>query len=104
METIIKWIEGWYAAQCDGDWEHEYGVKIYTLDNPGWGVDIDLSGTESETLHIEYQLFEDDDIHWYGFSVKDAIYRGAGDPGKLERLLHVFKALVESNKKDDALS
>ncbi|MFD0306132.1 Imm53 family immunity protein [Streptomyces sp. NPDC127119] len=23
------------SYQCDGDWEHEWGVKIGALDNPG---------------------------------------------------------------------
>jgi len=34
-----------YRGQCDGDWEHSYGVKIETLDNPGWLVTIDLTDT-----------------------------------------------------------
>ncbi len=35
-------------AQCDGEWEHDYGIKIETLDNPGWLVSIDLLGTDLE--------------------------------------------------------
>jgi hypothetical protein len=35
MGEILPWLQGWYATQCDGDWEHEYGVSIETLDNPG---------------------------------------------------------------------
>ncbi|WP_239135544.1 Imm53 family immunity protein, partial [Actinoplanes derwentensis] len=27
----LTWLQGWYATQCDGDWEHEYGVSIETL-------------------------------------------------------------------------
>jgi hypothetical protein len=99
METITKWIERWYASQCDGDWEHEYGVKIESLDNPGWSVKIDLKFTELEEMNLEYQLFEKDENDWYGFSVKDSVYHGAGDPGKLEFLLGIFKELAESNKR-----
>jgi hypothetical protein len=25
----------WYAAHCDSEWEHTYGVTLDTLDNPG---------------------------------------------------------------------
>jgi hypothetical protein len=32
----IRELQQWYLAQCDGDWEHEWGVQIGTLDNPGW--------------------------------------------------------------------
>jgi hypothetical protein len=44
-ENVLVWLQGWYAAQCDGDWEHERGVKIETLDNPEWAIRIDLEGT-----------------------------------------------------------
>jgi hypothetical protein len=37
---LIEQIQGWYAAQCNGDWEHRYGVSIDTLDNPGWSVTL----------------------------------------------------------------
>jgi len=44
----LSLLEKWYSAQCDGDWEHQYGVSIGTLDNPGWTLEIDLRGTDSE--------------------------------------------------------
>lgn len=33
---VLGRLERWYAAQCNGDWEHTYGITIETLDNPGW--------------------------------------------------------------------
>jgi hypothetical protein len=33
---LISWLQRWYTAQCDGGWEHHYGITIGTLDNPGW--------------------------------------------------------------------
>ncbi|MGE7414659.1 immunity 53 family protein [Methylobacterium tarhaniae] len=44
----LSWLSRWYLAQCDGDWEHSHGVTIGTLDNPGWWLRIDLSGTPME--------------------------------------------------------
>ena len=38
----------WYGAQCDGAWEHQQGVKIETLDNPGWLLKVSLAGTSLE--------------------------------------------------------
>ncbi len=38
----------WYLAECNNDWEHSYGVKIDTLDNPGWSLKIDLRETNLE--------------------------------------------------------
>ena len=41
----LTWLMQWYLGECDGDWEHSYGVKIDTLDNPGWTLTIDLRDT-----------------------------------------------------------
>jgi len=95
---IFKWIENWYLSNCDGDWEHSYGVKITTLDNPGWSVKIDLEGTELEGLIIEYLLVEKSDNDWYGYKIENNVFEGAGDSGKLEFLLEKFRQIVMNYK------
>jgi hypothetical protein len=80
---LLNWIESWYKSQCDGDWEHQFGVEISNIDNPGWQVKIDLAFTELELLNINYELVEKSDNDWYGFTVKDKLYKGVGDPSKL---------------------
>ena len=47
-DELLPWLQNWYAAQCDGDWEHHYGITIQTLDNPGWLVVINLAETPLE--------------------------------------------------------
>jgi hypothetical protein len=49
----IEQIQAWYAAQCDGDWEHQYGVSIETLDNPGWRVIVDFSGSSLDNISLQ---------------------------------------------------
>ena len=48
----LKKFEDWFAARCDGDWEHSAGIKITTLDNPGWSLEVRLHDTcmEGHTL------------------------------------------------------
>jgi hypothetical protein len=41
-------LQEWYLRYCNDDWEHQYGVSIDTLDNPGWSLKIDLKGTDLE--------------------------------------------------------
>lgn len=91
---IVKWIENWYLSQCDGDWEHSYGVEITTLDNPGWCVKINLDGTELEGLEVEYVLIEKSDDDWYGFKIQNKIFEAVGDPTKLEVLLEKFRQIT----------
>lgn len=92
---IVKWLESWYKLNCDGDWEHSYGVKIETIDNPGWSVKIDLVNTLLENVHIEYSLIESSETDWYGYSIKNSTFNAAGDPTKLLFLIELFKSIVE---------
>ena len=48
MTGEIDELQRWFESQCDGDWEHDAGVRIETLDNPGWHVEIGLAGTDLE--------------------------------------------------------
>ncbi len=56
--TSIDLLQDWYRLNCNGDWEHEYGIKIYTLDNPGWGISIDLRRTALEGFEYFYNKRE----------------------------------------------
>ncbi len=94
-ENILIWIQEWYSKNCDGLWEHSYGVEINTLDNPGWSVKIDLAETEWENISIEYKLTDNGEDDWYAYSVKDKLFSGAGDCNKLEKLLNIFRGVVE---------
>jgi hypothetical protein len=48
MEKGLRFLENWYRQQCKGDWEQQWGVKIGTLDNPGWTIAISLKETRAE--------------------------------------------------------
>ncbi len=49
----LLWLSQWYLSQCDNDWEHSHGVKIDTLDNPGWSLKIDLTDTPMQGRPFE---------------------------------------------------
>lgn len=100
---ILQWICEWFKENCDGDWEHQFGIKIQTIDNPGWNVTIDVSDTILEKLEIDYQFVETDDENWYGIKMIDGKFNAFGDPTKLEFLLNKFKELVEQNTIHQAL-
>lgn len=37
-------LEDWMRLRCDGDWEHQGGIRIETTDNPGWVIEVDHDG------------------------------------------------------------
>ena len=96
MEDIIKWLEQWYSSQCDGDWEHENGLKIETVSNPGWYISIDLNYTAMTSMNIDIGTVEKGENDWYFYRIKDGQYQASGDPSKLAFLLSKFKELAES--------
>ena len=99
-DNSVDWLQNWYRSQCDGEWEHSYGIKIETLDNPGWIVTIDLLETELEVYkfkEISVKRFDDD---WIDCLVKNGKFRGAGGSLNLLEILHIFKEWVESKKSD----
>ena len=91
---LIEQIQAWYSAQCNGDWEHQYGVSIETIDNPGWSVTVDLLGTNLED--VRFQTYRDDkgEEDWILCEVGGGKFVGTGDSGKLQTILEVFVSLI----------
>ncbi|BBB91919.1 immunity 53 family protein [Methylomusa anaerophila] len=90
----LKWLETWYKNHCDGSWEHLYGIKIDTLDNPGWRIHINLFDTEVENKDFKPVKIERTESDWVHCTVKNYIFQGAGGPENLEEILEVFKIWV----------
>ena len=90
----IEIISKWFLQQCDGDWEHEYGIKIETLDNPGWHITIDLQFTSLESLAIEEKV-DHSDNDWYFLEIKNNQFKAAGDPLKLNFILDKFVEIIQ---------
>src|SRR5262249_14404082 len=61
---VWTWLQAWYATQCNGEWEHGYGLEIETIDNPGWSVKIDLNGTSLTDRHYERQAIHRSEHDW----------------------------------------
>lgn len=71
------------------------GIRISTLDNPGWDIKIELEETELEGFEKGLILNNINDNDWYGLKVENNVFEAFGDPSKLEFLLKEFKKLVD---------
>jgi hypothetical protein len=103
----LEWLERWYQAQCDGEWEHHCGVTIETIDNPGWRVQVDLRGIKPEALAADRILTvlgeppseqngNEGGTTWMTCDIKSGKFIGAGDPTQLRRILAQLKAFVDA--------
>jgi hypothetical protein len=98
METI-DWLNNWYSSNCNGDWEHSYGVKIDTLDNPGWWLRIDLVDTplHGHKLNVKEVVTA---TNWYNISCNGIKFEAFGDTTKLGLLIDLFRRFVEDTPAD----
>lgn len=95
-DTLL-WLEDWYLSHCDGDWEHQEGVEIGTLDNPGWSLEISLTNTELEGLAFEPVRIERTDNDWLSCEVKSGKFTGTCGPKNLVETIEVFRAWTASH-------
>ena len=99
---LLATLQAWYSAQCNGDWEHHYGIKIDTCDNPGWWVKIDLVGTSLQTKtfaaishNVDANGFQNGP-QWLNCRIEGNVWHGAGDETKLSVILQTFLAWAAS--------
>jgi hypothetical protein len=90
--STLQDLQKWYRSQCNGDWEHTYGVKINTLDNPGWSLTIDLVGTNLADRSFTKINRLSDDASWLVCEVRDSRFEGRSGSLMLEELVKIFLA------------
>ena len=98
-------LQKWYFSQCNGDWEHSYGIKIGNIDNPGWEVKIDLRDTELEDANfpeVSYGVGEQAESSgddWLLCRRVENEFDGCGGPHKLNEILEVFLKWAQEKQK-----
>ncbi len=103
-EDTLERLCQWYQSQCNGTWEHAYGVRIDTVDNPGWVLTVDLSDTalESKVLtEVTVNNYNDD---WHFWKTKDRQFIASGDPTKLPLLVESFLEFSKSSEPSGSAS
>ena len=100
MNTLGR-IQSWYVSQCDGNWEHRFGLTVRTLDNPGWMVDIDLHQTDLEDRPcstVNYGVVAEsieNSGERLNCAVDDKVFKRRGGPEKLQEILSIFLDCAE---------
>jgi Immunity protein 53 len=92
---IISWFELFYVGNCDGDWEHQSGITITTIDNPGWSVTVDIEGTVLERASFSRVEIEKGERDWVQCWIQDSMWQGRGGPRNLHDILDIFRRWAE---------
>jgi hypothetical protein len=101
----FRGIIEWYQSHCDNSWEHHYGVRLETLDNPGWQLTVDLIHTNlqgqtmTEIREGITSLDWPDSPRWIHCCVKENKFQGACDPTQVARLFEIFNQFKSSAPK-----
>ena len=92
MDLQLTLLQNWYATQCNGDWEHSYGIEITTLDNPGWSLQIQLYETELQDVELAEIQLDRSEQDWLFCSLnpEKTIFHAACGPHNLVEVLQIF--------------
>ncbi len=98
-DDALTWLEDWYASQCDGLWEHGYGIEIGNIDNPGWTLKIDLIGTNLENTPFDEARHNfDGEVSWWKCWRDAGEFHAVCGARNLRSVIEVFRAWVETNQ------
>lgn len=100
--SALSRLAEWYTSQCNGLWEHEQGIEIGTLDNPGFRIKISVFGTPLET--VDFDRVEDDydsDDHWFTCWKEDGQFHAAGAPCRIEDMIECFLAWADTGRTEN---
>lgn len=94
------YLSRWFAENCDGDWEHQQGIKIQTTDNPGWHVQVDLYDTDLESISFPAYFVGDIDLDGYAVRCEEFKFNAYGGANSLTQLIALFRKFVERGGKN----
>lgn len=93
----LAWLQAWYAARCDGDWEHGGGISIETLDNPGWLLRVDVVGTPLEVRSLDSREIHRSAHDWVSIRLVEGRFQAACGPLNLGEAIHEFRLWAEGS-------
>jgi hypothetical protein len=94
--SIFEWLQAWYRSQYNEDWEDQHCITIETVDNPGWYITINLSGTALETKEFNPIKVEKDSTNWYFCLIREGNFEASCGAANLTETLEIFRDWAEN--------
>lgn len=96
---LIEWLEDWYTSQCNEDWEHCYGIHMWSLPEKGWHLDVGVRETELEDIPFTPVGVKRSDTDWYRCWVENYKFYGLGGLHNLTDMIQVFREWAEPEQR-----
>jgi hypothetical protein len=90
----LDYLVEWFSQHCDGDWEHDLGITIATLDNPGWSVDVRIADTDLEGPSTDWHKDETNENTWVHWRSTGQMFEARCGPDDLTRALAAFRSFA----------
>lgn len=94
-DSPFEWLQSWYRSKLDGDWEHQNGIRISTIDNPGWRLTVDIWDTELGERSFDRREEERGKHDWVSAWVEHGKFEACGGPDSLPEMISIFRDWVE---------
>lgn len=89
-DSAMMRLQRWFFSHCDGDWEHDDGIEVATLDNPGWFLKVSIAGTELEGRVVDWVRADRSDVDWVFYRSTGTVFEAACGPLNLEEAVEYF--------------
>jgi hypothetical protein len=96
----LQELTRWYARQCDGDWEHGFGIEIRFPKASTCHLIIELRGTKCENQQFNPVTKNRSGNNWLDCFVKDGKFNGLCYPLNLPEVLNIFRHWTEEFEED----
>ena len=94
--SALTFLTKWFDAHCNGEWEHDLGVRIESLDNPGWALDVRIEDTNLEGAVSDWQRDEKSEHAWLHWRSTGLMFEARCGPRDLARALAAFEDFASS--------
>lgn len=101
-QSAFDWVQRWYVDHVDGDWEHQDGVEIATLDNRGWSLRTDIAEPELSGRAFDAVTIERSGRDRVHARVRNGKFEALGGPGNLSEMLACFRRWAEERPRPEA--
>ncbi|RUM27131.1 rhodanese-related sulfurtransferase [Rhizobium vallis] len=99
MDAVSR-LCAWFERQCIDEWHEDRGIKIDTIDNPGWSMKADLKGTVLQGKEFEEVRVERSERDWFVARRNGQTFEAFGGPTNLTEMIESFLAWAENGLRD----